>query len=402
MKPSVIDCTPVFRTGLVSLYQGHVLEVLKKLPVESVNTILTSPPYFGLRDYDLPAVRWSNGWIGSLGFEGTPERYVEHIVDVFREAWRVLRPDGTAWLNLGDRYRDGSLLGIPGMAASALRADGWHLRQEIIWAKGISGQKELLSQISSAAVDVGIEAEKIRSLLGRLDLPSGNNKPESVKNRPTTSHEKILLLSKNRNYYYNADAIREPHVTELHFNLNRVRGFKTKENLAQPQSPEHHGKNIVYSPGGRNSRSVWLIFPQRFNGAHFAVMPELLARRCILAGTSDRGRCAKCGTPHSQVGGISLPSCRCNAGVEACIVLDFFAGTGTTLAVAQCLGRRAIGIELNKRYCQIISERCGTLNLDSREILSSGHNLRHDMSPTLPAVVAVPHVLGNAIQEGKV
>lgn len=400
MRPSVIDCTPVFRTRLVSLYQGHVLDVLKKLPVESVNTILTSPPYFGLRDYDLPPVRWSNGWIGSLGFEGTPERYVEHIVDVFREAWRVLRLDGTAWLNLGDRHRDGSLLGIPGMAASALRADGWHLRQEIIWAKGISGQKELLSQIGSAAVGVGIEAEKIRSLLGRLEMPSGNNKPESVKNRPTTSHEKILLLSKNRNYYYNADAIREPHVTEPKSNVNRARGFTTKGNPVQPHSPEHHGKNMVYSPGGRNSRSVWLIFPQRFEGAHFAVMPELLAERCIRAGTSENGCCAKCGAPSHHVRKIGcVPTCRCNAEVEPCRVLDFFAGTGTTLAVAQRLGRRVIGIELNKNYCELIKKRCNYYALAARQILDSDHNPGYDMS--LSTLAKGRQNFGKAVEEGE-
>jgi len=397
MKASGINRKPVLQTRLVTLYRGHVLEVLKGLPDESIHCILSSPPFFGgLRNYDLPPVRWSDGWIGSLGFEATPELYIEHLIEVFHEAWRVLRSDGTAWLNLGDKHRNGNLLGIPGLMSSALRADGWHLRQEIIWAKGISCQKEILNQIASAAVEVGIGEQKVRSLLDRLALPCGNNKPESVKNRPTTSHEKILLLSKSSNYYYNADAIREPHVTEPKSNLIRVRGFTTKGNPAQPHSPEHHGRNIVYSPGGRNSRSVWLIFPQRFKGAHFAVMPELVAERCIIAGTSDKGCCAKCGAPYPHANEIAcIPTCRCNAGVQPCAVLDFFAGAGTTLAVAQRLGRRAIGIELNKNYCELIKERCNCYARAARQIPNSDPG--YDMS--LARLAKDRQILVKAVQE---
>lgn len=333
------------------IYQGDVLEILKTFPDESIHCCVTSPPYWGLRDY---------GVEGQIGLEKTPEEYVSKMVEVFREVKRVLRKDGTLWLNLGDSYamkfgggkgrksgttkaavdeiekppreippglKPKDLVGIPWMVAFALRADGWYLRQDIIWHKP-------------------------------------NCMPESVKDRCTKAHEYIFLLSKNRKYYYDNEAIKEDAKT-----------------------------------GKRNKRSVWTVTTKPFKGAHFAVFPEDLIEPCILAGTSPQA-CEICGAPWERVverkrfkrnelppsdpryrpnvyqgayNGINgkgdagytetktigwQPTCTCqNEGKGRCIVLDPFMGSGTTAVVALKHNRNYIGIELNPEYIKIAEKR---------------------------------------------
>jgi DNA modification methylase len=291
---------------------GDALAVLSGMPDESVNCCITSPPYWGLRDYGVP---------GQIGLESTPEEFVARLVAVFREVRRVLRADGTVWVNLGDSYAsqggqqvaqtkwqvngasDGQnggksrtppiglkpkdLCGIPWRVAFALQADGWYLRQDLIWHKP-------------------------------------NPMPESVTDRCTKAHEYIFLLSKNQRYFYDADAIAEASTKEL----DCSRGPK----IYGDGGYHRNGKGAsTLGPGrseGRNRRSVWTVATEPFSGAHFACFPQKLIRPCVLAGC--------------PVGGI---------------VLDPFAGSGTAGVVALGLDREFIGIELNESYCQMARRR---------------------------------------------
>lgn len=300
--------------GNAEIIQGDALEVLRTLPAGSVHCCITSPPYWGLRDY---------GVAGQLGLESTPEEYTARLVEIFREVRRVLRDDGTAWLNLGDSYagsgkgpsnayarpaqcmsnvsaapnrwisipsgiKPKDLIGIPWRVAFALQADGWYLRSDIIWSKP-------------------------------------NPMPESVTDRPTKAHEYIFLLSKSARYHYDADAVREPDGYTDH-----------PRNTINPPEPsggllrEHMGirKAEGRSGTGRNRRTVWTVPTQPYTGAHFAVFPPELIRPCVLAGC--------------PVGGT---------------VLDPFAGSGTTGLVALQNGRAFLGIELNAEYMELIRER---------------------------------------------
>lgn len=331
------------------LHEGDCLSSLKTIPDESVACCVTSPPYFGLRDY---------GHEAQIGLETTPDAYVSKIVEVFREVRRVLKKDGTLWLNLGDSYAgsgrglmgDGTpsdrgnakqgtnrgttvgsfvhvetglkpkdLIGIPWRVAFALQADGWWLRQDIIWHKP-------------------------------------NPMPESVHDRCTKAHEYIFLLSKSAHYWFDAEAISQPlaeaSVQRLaQSNLanqngsDRVPG-KTNGNMkavgprfggnkyGDNQASEHRTKSGNEWDGGSgraNRRSVWSINTQAYKGAHFATFPSEIPRLCIMAGT-------KAGDT----------------------VLDPFGGSGTTGAVAIELGRGAILCELNPDFAQLIRERCST------------------------------------------
>jgi DNA modification methylase len=383
------------------LFQGDVLARLRELPGESVQCVVTSPPYWGLRDY---------GVEGQIGLEATPEEYVLKLVEVFREVRRVLRSDGTAWLNVGDTYfgswgnyggqnrghgsqreivhgsavpnpaYDGlegyrppsaqphpvlkpkDLVGIPWRLATALQADGWWLRSDVIWAKP-------------------------------------NPMPESVTDRPTKSHEYIFLLAKSDRYFYDAEAIKEiavggtpgntTHKGQTAFENGDVR-MRTKAGLTEMVAFARH-----------NKRSVWTIAVEAFPEAHFAVFPTKLVEPCILAGTSERGCCSACGAPWARVVERSIafqsgsgrsgnepqgkyagseqsesgdydirlgpvvttstlgwePSCSCGAEVTPCTILDPFNGAGTTGLVALRLGRSYIGIELNPEYVAISEKR---------------------------------------------
>ena len=393
---------------MIRIIEGDCRAALKTLADNSVHTCVTSPPYYGLRDYG--TAQWDGGDAGcdhkhplrmrsanstldqgadyaamsfgnyrdicgkcgarridaQLGLEASPDEWIAEMVAVFREVRRVLRSDGTLWLNVGDSYNanqgsgcfdtngDGGgkkrfthtpkmntglapkqLLMMPARLALALQADGWWLRSDIIWAKP-------------------------------------NPMPESVTDRPTSAHEHVFLLSKSARYFYDADAVRD--------------------------EAEYGRRNWS---AGRNCRNVWTIATEAFPQSHYATMPTELAERCIKAGTSERGCCAKCGAPwvrqternvaftsgSGRAGNVPAgkylgaeqalsgsydirmgpsvsstttgwaPSCTCEAPTRPCTVLDPFAGAGTTCLVADRLQRHSIGIELNPAYCTMARNR---------------------------------------------
>lgn len=297
----------------VTVLVGDVRDRLRDMPDESVHCVVTSPPYFGLRDY---------GVAGQIGLEPTLAAFVAALVDVFREVRRVLRSDGTCWVNLGDSYASGGwssrdddkklpqrgmgmrpkdglkpkdLIGIPWRVAFALQADGWWLRQDIIWHKP-------------------------------------NPMPESVTDRCTKAHEYLFLLTQSERYFFDAGAVRQDASPNTH-----ARGKNGSRE--QPRSvglPRYHrggrrDSGVMRDDGvSRNRRSVWTIATQPFAGAHFATFPPALVEPCILAG------CPTGGT-----------------------VLDPFLGAGTTGLVADRLGRNCIGIELNPGYAEIARKRIG-------------------------------------------
>jgi len=297
------------------LHHGDCLDILPTLEAGSVHCCVTSPPYYGLRDY---------GHAGQIGLEDTPDTYVARLVAVFREVRRVLRDDGTLWLNLGDSYAgssDGSyrpgdvpgaggdlhgsrnrngtprtsiaaknILGIPWRVAFALQADGWYLRQDIIWHKP-------------------------------------NPMPESVKDRCTKAHEYLFLLSKQARYWYDAEAVKEPSMgmPAPTWEERKAAGEGMRRGYSQ-NAPS--GAKRVGGGEHRNRRSVWTVATQPYAGAHFAVMPPKLVTPCILAGCPEGGT-----------------------------VLDPFAGSGTVLAVARQHGRSGVGIDLNPEYLALARER---------------------------------------------
>ncbi len=273
-----------------SILHGDAANVLAELLSCSVNCIVTSPPYYLQRDYSTPV---------QIGNEKTPEEYIGNLLTVFAECHRILKEDGTLWLNLGDKYQEGDLLGLPWQVALALKNQGWILRSDIIWHKP-------------------------------------NAMPSSVKNRPTTDHEYIFLFTKSSEYYYDADAIREPHVTfTADSKMKGGRNHFGKVN-GTPEAGKnagnanlHNGRwDQAFHPMGRNRRTVWNIPLSKFREAHFAVFPEKLVELCVLAGSPEGG-----------------------------IVLDPFIGSGTTAVVAQRLGRKYVGIDSNPKYCEMAQER---------------------------------------------
>jgi len=273
--------------GKVALLHGHVLDVLKAFPAESVNCVVTSPPYWSKREYDGPNSQW-DGWLGKYGSELTPELYAEHTMMWMREIFRILQKDGTVWLNIGDGYTNGQVNLISFHIALAAQADGWWIRSVIIWHKP-------------------------------------NGKPESVHNRPTQIHEYIFLLTKNKKYWYDADAVREPHIS------NGKGGFSNKARQKTVRFEQKHAPslvNMVVNSRGRNCRSVWNISTQPYHDIHFAAFPRTLPERCIKAGCPDDG-----------------------------IVLDPFVGSGTTCEVAHTLGRKSVGIDNSAKYLDMAIER---------------------------------------------
>jgi len=382
-----------------TIHEGDALTVLRGIESESVHCCVTSPPYWGLRDY---------GVDGQLGLEDTPEAFVDGMVAVFREVRRVLRADGTLWLNIGDSYAGSTgatggkglntyqkeagatdtamkpnkvqgckpkdLVGIPWLLAFALRADGWYLRSEIIWHKP-------------------------------------NPMPESVRDRPTKAHEQIFLLAKSAKYFYDWQAVAEPLLRpeEADRKTPAVFGGANKFTEAKKQSRLHSGNEYRGTPTGtRNLRSVWTIATAPYKEAHFATFPPKLIEPCIKAGTSEKGCCPECGSPWqrktkkigsgkvyergscdadhrgtgapqrtgSGSGALSVdvittgwwPTCACypppadapecfRPDYVPCTVLDPFLGAGTTALVADRLGRDCIGIELNPEYAALAKKR---------------------------------------------
>jgi len=340
---------------------ADVMDGLATLAAGSVQCCVTSPPYWGLRDY---------GVAGQIGLEPAPEAYIERMVAVFREVWRVLRDDGTLWLNLGDGYVGGGRGGggsfaserpgwrdtpmefgktrgignlkpkdlcmIPWRVALALQADGWYLRSVIVWAKK-------------------------------------SPMPESVTDRPTSSWEPIFLFARQERYYYDAVAVKEPltrgdagssYTSErklaIHPNTgtNRMPPIGGLKHAGSNGNPTYSGNRPEW-PVGRNQRNVWHMGPEPYPDAHFATFPTEIPRRAILAGTSGRGRCPECGTGWVRDGPVAWrQSCKCPAHEPVpCVVLDPFLGSGTTLAVARALGRHGIGIEINPQYADLARAR---------------------------------------------
>ena len=309
---------------LDTIFCGDALDVLRTLPDNSVHCCITSPPYYALRDY---------GAAGQIGREDTPAQYVARLTEVFSEVWRVLRPNGTLWLNIADTYcgtgskgdhldpknpsgRNGQcvslaqrvenvkakdMLGIPWMLAFALRDHGWYLRSDIIWQKA-------------------------------------NPMPESCKDRPSRCYEHVFLLTKSRSYYYDALAIAESMAPSsiARYKRGRIGGKYAEEipgqnkvqGLNQTRSGGYYEDGAV--PTVRNKRDVWQINPFPYKGGHFAAFPPKLVETCLLAGCPQDG-----------------------------IVLDPFLGSGTTAAVAKQMGRHYIGIELNPGYCALAEQRIG-------------------------------------------
>lgn len=432
-----MTANPEILTDAVTLYLGNCATQLKLMRSCWFHTVITSPPYYGLRDYgtanyeggdpnhshdrvlprngrggsgspgkqtanafpsDLPAKVCSCGAKlvdEQIGLEETPEAFVDKLVEVFREVRRVLRDDGTLWLNIGDSYANDpcskgdagprlegrsnvkspgkkwrgaklkkkDLIGIPWMLAFALRADGWTLRQDIIWHK-----------------------------------PSPM--PESVQDRCTKAHEYIFLFTKSSNYFYDIDSVREqpksedPRVKRNSSDIYLPDGMRSR-NLETFGLTSGKVNQPCSHPGGSNKRSVWTVASQPFNEAHFATFPPKLIQPMVKAGSSQKGCCATCGAPWSRVtektklkrnrpndltkrsreegtgnacgntvAGVEVktigwsPSCSCEAGEAIpCRVLDPFNGAGTTGLVSTLLGRHYTGVELNPEYMQITRKR---------------------------------------------
>ena len=376
---------------MITIHTGDALDQLRAMPDNSVHCVVTSPPYYGLRDY---------GVEGQMGLEATPVEFVERLVTVFREVRRVLAIDGTVWLNMGDSYatgrsgaRDASrwprqsrndhkplltmsydglkpkdLIGMPWRVAFAMQNDGWWLRQDIIWHKP-------------------------------------NPMPESVRDRCAKAHEYIFLLSKSDRYFFDADAIREPLAAKTYSTFGS--SFRSKGTDDLRKIAAHNWAATVQErrpklgtdgePAGALKRSVWTVATQPFRGAHFATFPPRLIEPCIQAGTSERGHCPACGArwvrettrtnqvdpsargskfdsgktasrnggDRTQAGdrflsaatGRWLPTCTHDLAPVPDIVLDPFAGAGTTLMVAAQLFRDGVGIEINPAYAEMARQR---------------------------------------------
>ena len=401
------------------ILQGDSTEVMRGMEPESVHCVVTSPPYWGLRDY---------GVDGAYGLEPTLEKYIANMVEVFREGRRVLRKDGVLFLNMGDAYwgswgnyggqggpngqrhketerfdrpayadngrrppqsysnsslKPKDLMGIPWRVALALQADGWWLRSDIVWNKL-------------------------------------NPMPESVRDRPTRAHEYVFLLTKSARYYYDAGAIRTP-AAPATLKDSRVNGHGFVASVANPDNPHyaqaskpdkqrghsrrHAGFNDRWDDMskaeqqamGANKRDVWSIATQPYSGAHFATFPEKLVEPCILAGTSEKGVCSVTGDPWERVvertqgeyqdcpksemsqiargdrgtanvGKTELvpprrtttgwqPTCDHDSEPVPATVLDPFCGSGTTGVVALRHGRSFVGIELNPEYVELARRR---------------------------------------------
>lgn len=390
--------TPTLGPPDATVICGDVIDTLRTLPEGMVSAAITSPPYYGLRSYNIPPRSWTDGTTCVLGDEATVEVYIEHLVEVMREVRRVLHPRGTLWLNLGDSYAGGGrhdepkiykgslgqkptrprqrrltskdLLMVPARAALALQADGWILRQDNIWAKGVSF----------------------------LPSFSGSVMPESTRDRTTWSHEHVFQLAKQTDYFYDQDAYREPFAASSQ--REAAEGYKGKGRKdyagAGAQNPSDVKRRVleaIKNGLGRNLRNVWVIPKQAFPGAHFATFSQSLVAPIVALSASEGGVCGVCAAPQtrkvtktpvpaevqrqfeaSRVASAAatgrtdghttrrpnflrevlavewLPSCSCGRDIVPATVLDPFSGSGQTGIAAVKQGRSYIGIDVNPEY----------------------------------------------------
>ena len=361
-RPQIISINEI--TSKFLLLEGKAQDVLKQFPDNTFHTVVTSPPYWSLRDYFND---------DQLGQESTPEEYINNVVSIMREVKRTLRKDGAVWFNIGDSYNNSSgfcratkgwdrkgrdkgsadkkaikhktiktkdLIGMPWRVAFALQEDGWYLRCDIVWEKT-------------------------------------NPMPDGAKDRPTRGHEYIFLLTKSPKYFYDYYRILEDSTEKsgsCGFGANEQEGTFRQD---QDRIFEHYGK--------RNKRAVWRQSVSTYKGKHFATYPPKLITPCIQASTSEKGCCVECGTPWyrefekvKKDDGTTVledlgfhKDCKCKTDkTKPCLVLDPFNGTGTTGEVAIAYQQNYVGIELNPEYLGIARDRLGEGNCFSNEVFT--------------------------------
>ena len=448
-----------WKEPLITQYCGNAIEVLAALPEGIAQCVVTSPPYWGLRKYAgeqdliwgnvdhcehewqevhpagyrssdtnagaLQSIATQNRndptsniclkcgcWRGAYGLEPSVEMYVDHTIEILRAIRRVLRKDGVVFWNVGDSYAGGK--GQSGQPMSAAEQDMRYQSGESI--NRACHQMEMSTRPSNdlkALRDCNLKPKDLCLIPFRVALAAqadgwwvrsviiwskANPMPESVRDRPTESHEYILMLTKSAKYYCDQEAVREPQTGNAH-----SRGTAPGDAAYQEARGSYQGfsrpKSVL--PSGRNIRTVWNINTQPFKGSHFATFPEELAKRCILAATSEKGNCSKCGKPWVRIvertrtfqsgsgkaghkpsgkwddaqcaGSLEddirsgpcvstqtlgwQPTCFCESSTEPALVLDPFSGSGTTGAVAKKLGRQAILIDTSEQYCDLAIER---------------------------------------------
>lgn len=389
-------------TEPVKILIGDVRDGLRSLPAGSVQCCVTSPPYWGLRDY---------GVDGQIGLEPTPEAFVATMVEVFGEVRRVLRDDGTLWLNIGDSYA-----GSWGAQSRGPTTEGTLEGSSALWARQIAAARRDTAGTGSLKRTPGLKGKDLCMIPWRVALAlqadgwyirsvivwaKKSPMPESVTDRPTSSWEPIFLLAKSDRYFYDAEAVKEVGV-ESGWNRQRQlgagSGCKINGVSHDPNSTLRNDAERVLAPTTtRNQRNVWHLGPEPYSEAHFATFPSEIPRRAIKAGTSERGCCPACGAPWrrivektqikrerpndyvkrdgqdgtgnscaNSVAGVESrtvgwePTCQCPAHEPVpCVVLDPFLGSGTTIAVARQLGLHGVGCELNPQYAALARVRIG-------------------------------------------
>jgi len=381
---------------------GDVLEVLSGMPDDSVSLVATSPPYWGLRDYNLPPTIWDDGWEGCLGLEPDMFSFIDHLISVFREVKRVLHPTGVCFVNIADSYAGGASRGdsppqgkqstnkgtdflcgksaiippglksknmclIPERFVIAMQQDGWWVRDKPIWAKAVSCIKEY----------------------------SGSTMPSSATDRCTPAYENIYHFTKRGQYFWDAEAVRE-NQSEASATVSR-RKYKLSGHSSIPKDDlmnigKQYDKFQEATDHKHNLRNVWVINPQPTPEAHFATFPERLVGIMVKAGSSEHGICGKCRAPYVRIVESEIvetprnekgdyakgfndntcsyllrtdihgskvsktigwrSTCNCNAERVPAVVMDIFGGTGTSAYVARKLGRSYISIDLSEKYCE--------------------------------------------------